>query len=169
MAAGMNSVILVGRLTRDVEVRKTNSGTSYARFSVAVDRRPTRDTNGQLQQATADFINCVAWRQTADFLGSYGRKGSMVGVEGSIQTGSYVGKDGNKVYTTDVLCNRVQLLESKAATQGRGDSYGSNAYAPTSQSQDSYSAPQSSAPVQETADEFDAGPSFDISSDDLPF
>ena len=101
MAGGLNRVVLVGRLTKDVEVRKTPSGISMARFTVAVDRRfSSRNNAQQNNQPTADFISCIAWRQSADFLGSYGRKGTLVGVEGSIQTGSYTNQAGQKGYTT---------------------------------------------------------------------
>ena len=158
--SGINSVVLVGRLTRDVEVRKTTSGISYARFTVACDRRFSgRDQNGSSNQPTADFISCVAWRQSADFLGSYGRKGSMVGVNGSIQTGSYTDRDGKKVYTTDVLCDRVQLLDSRGSSQSQtsGSSY------PAPEPQDPYAG---SEPVSNGG--FDTGPSYDIASDDLP-
>ena len=91
----INRVVLVGRLTKDVEVRKTGTGLSVASFTVACDRRGSRDAQGQSQ---ADFINCVAWRQAADFLGQYARKGALVGVEGRIQTRNYDDKDGKKVY-----------------------------------------------------------------------
>ena len=159
--SGINSVVLVGRLTRDVEVRKTTAGISYARFTVACDRRFSgRDQNGNSNQPTADFISCVAWRQSADFLGSYGRKGSMVGVNGSIQTGSYTDRDGRKVYTTDVLCDRVQLLDSRGSSQSQAS--GTSYTAP--EPQDPYAG---SDPVSYGG--FDTGPSYDIASDDLPF
>ena len=109
--ASINRVLLLGRLTKDVELMKTKSGTSYCRFTVACDRRKASDD----KEAVTDFISCVAWRQSADFISQYGNKGSMVSIEGSIQTGSYTDKDGRKVYTTDVLTDRVQLVESKKA------------------------------------------------------
>ena len=112
----INRVVLVGRLTRDVEVRKTTNGLSVASFTVACDRRQRRDAQNQ---QSADFISCVAWRQTADFLGQYARKGALVGVEGRIQTRNYDGQDGRKVYVTEVLCDTVQLLESKSQSQNR--------------------------------------------------
>ena len=158
--SGINSVVLVGRLTRDAEVRKTNSGISYTRFTVACDRRYSGGQNNpQNNQPTADFISCVAWRQSADFLGSYGRKGSLVGINGSIQTGSYTDRDGKKVYTTEVLCDRVQLLESRGSAQ--------------SQSTASYAQPEPQDPYAGSEsisrDDFNTGNSFDIASDDLPF
>ena len=91
----INRVILVGRLTRDVEVRRTTSGLSVAQFTVACDRRFSRQDNNGGQNA--DFINCVAWRQTADFLGTYAKKGNLVGVEGRIQTRTYDDKDGKSL------------------------------------------------------------------------
>ncbi|MGP1376109.1 MAG: single-stranded DNA-binding protein [Bulleidia sp.] len=162
MAGGLNRVVLVGRLTKDVEVRKTPSGISMARFTVAVDRRfSSRNNAQQNNQPTADFISCIAWRQSADFLGSYGRKGTLVGVEGSIQTGSYTNQAGQKVYTTDVSADNVQLLESRSASSNRAES------APVYNEGigDSYNEPAAEAPHAE----FDTGPTLDISSDDLPF
>ena len=156
----INRVVLVGRLTRDVEVRKTQSGLSVATFTVACDRRGSRDANGQ---KTADFISCVAWRQTADFLGQYARKGALVGVDGKIQTRNYDGPDGRKVYVTEVLADSVQLLESRAASQNRQpqDNYGGG-YEDYNRGYGNYEDPVST-------DDFNTGPALDISSDDLPF
>ena len=112
----INRVVLVGRLTRDVEVRKTQSGISVASFTVACDRRFSSQ-NQQNQQQSADFISCVAWRQTADFLGSYARKGALVGVDGRLQSRSYDDRDGKKVYVSEMVCDSVQLLESRAQSQ----------------------------------------------------
>lgn len=106
---GINHVLLVGRLTRDPELMKTKSGISFCRFSVAIDRPKKKDEDSP----GSDFPGCVAWRQQADFITSYGSKGCMVSVEGNIQTGSYTDRDGKKVYTTDILANRIQILESK--------------------------------------------------------
>ncbi|MBR2761698.1 MAG: single-stranded DNA-binding protein [Solobacterium sp.] len=160
MSGTINKVILVGRLTRDAEVRKTASGTSYTRFTVACDRRfGGSNQNGDSSQPSADFIGCVAWRQSADFLGSYGRKGNLVSVEGSIQTGSYTDRDGRKVYTTDVVADRVQLLESRNASSSQQNSYS------RPEPQDPYAG--ASDPV--SPDDFNMGPSLDIASDDLPF
>ena len=156
----INRVVLVGRLTKDVEVRKTSAGLSVASFTVACDRRGSRDQNGQ---KTTDFINCVAWRQTADFLGQYARKGALVGVDGKIQTRNYDDRDGKKVYATEVLADSVQLLESRNASQTRQpqDNYGSydNSYG---RGYGTYEEPVS-------AEDFNTGPALDISSDDLPF
>ena len=104
----MNSVNLVGRLTRDPEVRYTDGGMSIASFTVAVDRR-FKTQDGQ----TADFIMCKAFKQTAEFVEKYFRQGNRIGITGRIQTGSYTNKDGVKVYTTDVMVDNVEFVESK--------------------------------------------------------
>lgn len=150
----MNRVFLVGRLTRDVEVRKTSSNLSVASFTVACDRRFAKGDSQQ--QQTADFVSCVAWRQTADFLGQYAKKGTLVGVEGRLQTRNYDGADGRKVYVTEVVCDNVQLLS-------RSNTSSSNVqqtFAP--------SAETSYSPF-ENDDDFGSTPSLDISTDDLPF
>jgi len=103
----INRVILVGRLTKDPALRKTANGTSVATFTVACDRR----FQGQNQENQADFINCVAWRQSADFLSQYASKGRLVGVEGRIQTRSYDDQTGKRVYVTEVVCDSVRLLD----------------------------------------------------------
>lgn len=159
----INRVVLVGRLTRDVEVRKTASGLSVATFTVACDRRIARGQDGNNQQS-ADFISCVAWRQAADFLGSYARKGALVGVEGRIQTRNY-DRDGQKVYVTEIVCDTVNLLESKSQSQNRAQNsgYQDNSY------QQPYSQPKPSTNDDFVSDDFGAGIGMDISSDDLPF
>ena len=108
----INSVVLMGRLTADPELRTTANGTNYSRFSVAVER-PFKNGDEKI----TDFINCVAWRQTAEFVTRYFTKGQMIAVEGSIQTGSYTNKDGAKVYTTDVLVNSVSFTGSKVSSE----------------------------------------------------
>ena len=112
----INRVILVGRLTRDPMLRKTQSGLSVATFTVACDRR---FSGGNGQDRQTDFISCVAWRQSADFLGQYAHKGALVGVDGRIQTRNYDNASGQKVYVTEVVCDSVQLLESKSASENR--------------------------------------------------
>ena len=115
----MNKVILMGRLTRDAEVRYSQGDNTMAiaRFSLAEDRRVRRDSNSSDEQ-TADFINCVAFGKTADFLERFGRKGTKFVVEGRIQTGSYTNKDGQRVYTTDVVVENLEFAESKNAAGG---------------------------------------------------
>ena len=106
----MNKVILLGRLTKDIEVRYSQGETSnaLARFTLAVDRRFQRDA-----EQNADFINCVAFAKTAEFLGNYGKKGTKIALEGRIQTGSYTNKDGQKIYTTDVIVEHIEFAGSK--------------------------------------------------------
>ena len=149
----MNNVVLVGRLTRDIEVRKTASGLSVATFTVACDRRVARGQDGNNQQS-ADFISCVAWRQAADFLGSYAHKGALVGVEGRIQTRNY-DRDGQRVYVVEVLANSVNLLHSKQTVQ--------------SQEQASYEPQATQEQKPQQMSDFDYLPNVEVSSDDLPF
>ena len=113
----MNKVILMGRLTRDPEVRYSQgaNATAVARYSLAVDRRFKRDG-----EPTADFINCVSFGKTAEFAEKYFRQGLKVVVTGRIQTGSYTNKDGVKVYTTDVVVEEQEFAESKAASENSG-------------------------------------------------
>jgi single-strand DNA-binding protein len=120
----MNNVALIGRLTRDPEVRYT-SGTqmAVARFTIAVDRQFKRDG-----EPTADFIPIVAFGKTAELCERYISKGRQVAVEGRIQTGSYTNKDGNKVYTTDVVANRVEFLGGRDS--GSGSGFGQSQSAP---------------------------------------
>ena len=103
----MNNVILMGRLTKDPELKTTQSGLSFCRFTVAVDRY-SKDGEDK-----TDFISCVAWRSTADFIDKYFSKGQRILLSGSIQTGSYTDKDGRTVYTTDVLVDKAEFCESK--------------------------------------------------------
>lgn len=121
----MNKVILMGRLTRDPEVRMSGD-TAVARFSLAVDRRFKKDG-----EQTADFINCVAFGKTGEFIEKYGRKGTKFVVEGRIQTGSYTNKDGQKVYTTDVVVEQVEFAESKSSADCDATNNTANSNAPT--------------------------------------
>ena len=109
----LNKVILMGRFTRDPELRSTPQGISTCAFSIAVDRNFVR----QGEERKADFINCVAWRQTAEFISKYFKKGNMVALEGSIQTRSWDDQDGKKRYATDVVVNQVYFAESKRDSQ----------------------------------------------------
>lgn len=115
----MNSVQLVGRFTRDPEVRYTDGGSAIARFSLAVDRR-YKSENGP----TADFPNCVAFGKTAEFIEKYFRKGMRMGCQGRIQTGSYTNKDGQKVYITDVVVESCEFVEAKASQQSEENNDG---------------------------------------------
>lgn len=139
----MNKVIIMGRLTADPELRQTQSGIASCRFTVAVNRRFADRNTGERQ---ADFISCTAWRQTAEFVSRYFKKGSMICVEGSLRTGSYTDRNHPDVthYTTDVFVDNVEFTGSKAESGTGGYSapvgnYNNNSY---------QSAPQQTAPVQ---------------------
>ena len=108
----MNNAILVGRLTKDVEVR-VNGDSSVSRFNIAVNRE-FKNKDGKYD---ADFISCVAFGKTADFIGKYFSKGMRIGVVGRIQTGSYTNKEGQKIYTTDVVVEKAEFVENKGETK----------------------------------------------------
>jgi|SRR5690625_3425325 len=143
----INNVVLVGRLTRDPELRKTQSGISVVNFTLAVNRGFT-DQSGERQ---ADFINCIAWRAQAENLARYMRQGSLIGLEGRIQTGSYEAEHGT-VYTTDVVANSIQFLESRSQQQEQRSSM-----------------PAQEQPKQEQKDDYYDVSQDIITDDDLPF
>ena len=122
----MNKVILMGRLTRDPEVRYSQgeSATAIARYTLAVDRRFNRNND----ENSADFIGCVAFGRSAEFAEKYLRKGTKVVVTGRIQTGSYTNKDGVKVYTTDVVVEDQEFAESKNSAAGNDGGYNGGGY-----------------------------------------
>lgn len=113
----MNSVQLVGRFTREPEIRYTEGGLSIARFTLAVDRRFKKDG-----APNADFIRCIAFGKTAEFIEKYFNKGNKIGIIGRIQTGDYTNADGVKVYTIDVVVESAEFVESKAARSQSGKS-----------------------------------------------
>lgn len=157
----LNVAILMGRLTAEPELKHTQSGLAFVRFTLAIDRN--FKNNGEQQ---ADFINIVAWRQTAEFVEKYFHKGQLVAVEGSIQTGSYTDQNGQKRYTTEVLADRVYFAEPKRDSYGLNN--GNNNYSPQPQQyapqQNNYNAP---APTYSNGSASD----FEeiVSDDDLPF
>ena len=124
----MNKVILMGRLTRDPEVRygSGENSTSVARYTIAVDRRFKRDG-----EQSADFIGCVAFGRNAEFAEKYLRQGTKIVLTGRIQTGSYTNRDGQKVYTTDIVVEEQEFAESKAAGNGGQNNYSRLAAAPS--------------------------------------
>ena len=131
----MNKVILMGRLTRDPEVRYSNSQSgeqlAIARYTIAVDRRFARRNAGNpADQQTADFISCVAFGSNAEFAEKYLKQGTKICVRGRIQTGSYTNKDGQKVYTTEVVIEQAEFAESKKAAEGNGGAAPADHYAP---------------------------------------
>lgn len=155
----INNLTLVGRLTKDPDLKYTGNGTAVATFTLAVNRNFTNQSG----EREADFINCVIWRKPAETLANYAKKGVLIGVTGRIQTRSYDNQQGQKVYVTEVIADNFQLLESKKAdssqnTQGSGVSNSqTNNY--TRNQQNTNSA---------TAEPF-GNSSIDISDDDLPF
>ena len=139
----LNNVSLVGRLTKDVELRYTPSNVAVATFTLAVNRT-FKNENGERE---ADFINCVMWRQQAENLANWAKKGALIGITGRIQTRSYDNQQGQRVYVTEVVAEQFQLLESK----GQGNQG------------------QQRQAQQQASDFSRQGAPMDISDDDLPF
>ena len=145
----MNSVNLIGRLVREPELKYTQSGLAVLRFTVAVDRKLSKDKKEEAErnnQPTADFISCTAFGKTAEVIANYHSKGSQIAVEGRIQTGSYE-KDGRKIYTTDVLVNSITFVGSKNNNSGGGNYQNSNS----------------------DADDYSDECFFPVDNDDIPF
>ena len=154
----VNRVVIVGRLTRDPELKKTQTGKSVLSFTVAVNRRFSQDQS--------DFINCVAWEKTADFIANYLGKGSLVSVEGSIQSRSYEDQTGKRVFVQEVNAEQVNSLESRSQRQEREQN--TQPY----QSQNNYQQAQPANAYHsdnEPSFSMDDEPVLDITSDDLPF
>ena len=149
----INNVVLVGRLTKDPELKYTQSNIAVASFSLAVNRN-FKDANGERE---TDFINCVIWRQQAENLANWAKKGALIGITGRIQTRSYENQQGQRVYVTEVVAENFQMLESRAAREGGNDNVG-------------YNKQQQQAPnfARENTQYHNSNP-IDISSDDLPF
>lgn len=142
----INNVVLVGRMTKEAELRYTPSNIAVATFTLAVNR----DFKGENGEREADFINVVLWRQAAENLANWAKKGSLVGVTGRIQTRNYDNQQGQRVYVTEVVAERFQLLESKGDNQGQSQ--------------------QNAAPnFARNNKPFGATNPLDISDDDLPF
>ena len=158
----MNKVILIGRLTKDPELRYTSSNVPTASFSVAVDRNFTNQ-NGQRE---ADFINIVVWRKQAENCKNYLSKGSQVAIEGRIQTRNYDGQDGKKVYVTEVVADNVQFLGTKASNGGGNKESFDDNTTPYDFAQE----PAQEATTDVSDDIYkDFGSSIEISDDELPF
>ena len=153
----INNVVLVGRMTRDAELRYTPSNVAVATLTLAVNR-PFKNQNGEHE---ADFINVVIWRQQAESLANWAKKGALIGITGRIQTRSYDNQQGQRVYVTEVVAESFQLLESRSVRESQG--------------QGGYSAPSNQAPTQPTPNfsrqenPFGQTNPLDISDDDLPF
>ncbi len=162
----INRVVLVGRLTKDPELKYTPAGVAVATFTLAVNRT----FSNQQGEREADFINCVVWRKPAENTANFLKKGSLAGVEGRLQTRNYEGQDGKRVYVTEVVADSVQFLEPRGANGGGG------------QSRDFMSPPPQSNGYESAQNPFEAhdnspfgggsadkGRVIDISDDDLPF
>lgn len=159
-----NRAVIVGRLTRGPEVKKTQSGLSVCSFTVACDRNIKKKDDSS-NEPTADFINCVAWRGSADYIGTYGAKGNIVCVDGHIQTRNYDKQDGTKVYVTEILAERLELIRDKSGSnQYSNSNQTSVADASDNHVQHSMSMPKS---LENKLDDFSSD--LDINPDDLPF
>lgn len=162
----LNRVVLVGRLTKDPELRYTPSGVPVATFTLACNR-PFTNQQGERE---ADFINCVVWRKPAENVANYLKKGSLAGVDGRIQTRSYEGQDGRRVYVTEVVADSVQFLEPRNSSNREYQSTPSghlgydNPFGSNNQNQH-----RNSGPAKNDDPFFDNGQPIDISDDDLPF
>ena len=149
----LNKVVLCGRLTADPELKQTPSGIAVVRFTLAVNRRVGRNAEGGQAQQQADFISIVAWRQTAEFISRYFRKGSCLCVTGSIQTNNWVDQQGQKHYSTEVIVDDAMFVDSKNESNAGG------AYSTDTYNAPSYSSSPASAPKFEELK----------TDDDLPF
>lgn len=161
----------IGRLGRDPELKKTQSGMSVCSFQIAVDRSKPKDKD----EAETDWISCVAWNKTAEILDQFAHKGDQVGIDGRLQTRSYEKKDGSKAYVTEVICQTIQLLGSK--NEGRTGDYDNGSSDPDPEPKAtvypsngiSHTREDISREIQEEHDRQQADSGIDISSDDLPF
>jgi single-strand DNA-binding protein len=157
----MNRVVLVGRLTKDPDLRYTPNGVPVATFTLAVNR-PFKKDNGEQE---ADFINVVVWRKPAENAANYLKKGSLAGVDGRIQTRNYEGQDGKRIYVTEVLAESVQFLEPKSRNENLNNHSNTN----TRQNQNNSNTSQNNGYTRVDEDPFAGQRQIDISSDDLPF
>ncbi|MFK4964761.1 single-stranded DNA-binding protein [Lactococcus garvieae] len=156
----INTTTLVGRLTRDPELRYTPQDTAVATFTVAVNRR-FKNAQGERE---ADFINCVIWRKNAENLANWAKKGALIGITGSIQTRFYENKEGKRVYVTEVVVDTFQLLESRTTRESNPHSLPEESTQRSSFEGKSQTTPDFGDP----ADAFGGAP-MEISDDDLPF
>ncbi len=158
----MNKAILIGRLTRDPELRTTPTGRNVCQFAIAVNRTYT-SANGDRE---ADFINCVVWDKQAENLAKYQKKGNQIAVDGRIQTRNYDDKDGKKVYVTEILATNISFLDAKGTSNGGSNLYGM----PEPPMAEAEAIPERVETVSVEKDPFEAfGDSIEISDNDLPF
>ena len=164
----INSVCLVGRLTRDPELKYTQSNIAVASFSLAVNRN-FKDANGERE---ADFINCVIWRQSAENLANWAKKGALIGITGRIQTRSYENQQGQRVYVTEVVAENFQMLESRNSQgnqQNQGNSFQNGNSSKGGNVNNGYNQqPQQQAPNFGRSNQMQGNP-MDIQESDLPF
>ena len=168
----INRTVLVGRLTKDPQLSYTPSGIATAKFTVAVNRT----FKGQNGEQEADFISCVAWRKQAENLANFMKKGNLIGLEGRIQTGSYEGQDGKRIYTTDVVADSIQFLEPRNSTGGAqstpnyqsSTNTGGTNQTPPQGNYDGNNNQPSYTRVDEDPFANSKGP-IEVSQDDLPF
>ncbi|MDW0114335.1 MULTISPECIES: single-stranded DNA-binding protein [Sporosarcina] len=168
----INRVVLVGRLTKDPELKYTQGGVAVTRFTLAVNRT----FSNQQGEREADFINCVTWRKQAENTANFLRKGSLAGIEGRIQTSSFDGQDGKRVFMTEVVADSVQFLEPRSANSERsGASYGGSPqneqpYYQNQQPNQQYQQPNQQNYTRTDNDPFSTGGGpIEVSDDDLPF
>lgn len=157
MSLNLNKVILAGRMTADPELKQTQNGISMVTFSIAVNRRFGGRSDGQQNQPEADFFRVIAWRNTADFVSKYFRKGSAICVTGSIQNRNWTDQQGQKHYVTEILADEANFVESRSTADNGG-------YVNAAPAQDPYAAPAYSSPAA-SAPKFAEVPT----DDDLPF
>lgn len=169
----MNKAILIGRLTRDPELRYTSSNRAVCQFTVAIDRPFTNQASGQRE---ADFINVVAWDRTGENVGKYMTKGRLIAVEGRIQTRNYDNNEGRRVYVTEVIASNVQFLESRNATTTNNNGFDSMPEPPQEKTpydfggEETTTTENQSMNVNDDQDPFASfGEQVEISDNDLPF
>ena len=162
----INNVTLIGRATKDPDLRYTASGTAVATFTLAVNRN-YKNQNGDRE---ADFINCVIWRKPAETFANYVRKGTLVGIVGRIQTRFYENQQGQRVYVTEVIVESYQLLESRSQAEAREQKQrtSTNQNPPMNNTVDNIGNHSSATNPMPNDDPFDGNP-INISDDDLPF
>ncbi|MBF8970871.1 MULTISPECIES: single-stranded DNA-binding protein [unclassified Streptococcus] len=163
----INNVVLVGRMTRDADLRYTPSNVAVATFTLAVNRT-FKSQNGERE---ADFINVVIWRQQAENLANWAKKGALIGITGRIQTRNYENQQGQRVYVTEVVADNFQLLESRAVREGNsgGGSFGGGNSFGSAPAASQPSAEPSMPDFSRNDSPFGATSPMDISDDDLPF
>ncbi len=166
----INNVVLVGRMTKDPELKYTQGGVAVTRFTLAVNR-PFTNQQGQRE---ADFVNCVTWRKQAENTANFLRKGSLTGIEGRIQTSNFEGKDGNRVFMTEVVADSVQFLEPRSSNAERSESNpGAQSQGGNQQKQPNQQTNQQPSQQNYTRTNDDpfstGGGPIEVSDDDLPF